>query len=123
MAKLFSWPPKSKLGGDFESSGRVVEEWNSDDAMSWSASVAFYTLLSLAPLLILMVAIAGRVYGNDAAQGALGSGLAKPCQPGDQSRCSIYVDSSSRVVHRIDHGFVWGADFIFWGVVGIDGTS
>lgn len=50
---------------------RVVAEWNADNAVRWSASVAFYTLLSLAPLLILMVAIAGFVYGEDAAQGEL----------------------------------------------------
>jgi YihY family inner membrane protein len=54
---------------------RVVEEWNTDNAMSWSASVAFYTLLSLAPLLVLTVAIAGFVYGKHAAQSELISGL------------------------------------------------
>jgi membrane protein len=60
---------------------RVIEEWNADDAMSWSASVAFYTLLSFAPLLILMAAIAGFVYGQDAAQGALVSGLRNLVSP------------------------------------------
>jgi len=58
-----------------------VEAWNSDNAMSWSASVAFYSLLSLAPLLILMVAIAGRVYGADAAQGALVLGFRNLVSP------------------------------------------
>ena len=81
MAKLFSWPPKSSWAATFSLARRVVEEWNSDDAMSWSASVAFYTLLSLAPLLILMVAIAGRVYGDDAAQGALVLGLRNLVSP------------------------------------------
>jgi membrane protein len=50
---------------------RVVEEWNADNATRWSASVAFYTLLSLAPLLILMVAMVGFLYGRDVAQGEL----------------------------------------------------
>jgi membrane protein len=60
---------------------RVVEEWNSDNAMSWSASVAFYTLLSLAPLLVLTVAIAGFVYGKHAAQSELTSGLRNLLSP------------------------------------------
>jgi membrane protein len=60
---------------------RVVAEWNADNATRWSASVAFYTLLSLAPLLILTVAIAGFVYGKDAAQGELVSGLRNLVSP------------------------------------------
>jgi membrane protein len=39
--------------------------------MRWSASVAFYTLLSITPLLVLTVAIAGLFYGKDVAQGEL----------------------------------------------------
>jgi len=54
---------------------RVFTEWNSDNATRWSASVAFYALLSLAPLVVLMVATASCVYGRDAAQGALVFGL------------------------------------------------
>jgi membrane protein len=32
------------------------------------ASLAFYTLLSLAPLLVVIVALAGAVYGHEAAR-------------------------------------------------------
>lgn len=35
------------------------------------ASVAFYTLLSLAPLLIIVIAVAGAVFGREAAEGQL----------------------------------------------------
>jgi membrane protein len=54
---------------------RIAAEWSTDNAISWSASVAFYTLLSLAPLLILTVAIAGLVYDKRVAQGQLVLGL------------------------------------------------
>ena len=50
---------------------RTATEWSRDNATRWSASVAFYTLLSLAPLLVLTVAIAGFVYGQKIAQGQL----------------------------------------------------
>src|SRR6266436_4995463 len=36
-----------------------------------SASVAFYTLLSLAPLLVVVIAIAGFAFGREAATGQL----------------------------------------------------
>ncbi len=54
---------------------RAATEWSTDNATRWSASVAFYTLLSLAPLLVLTVAMAGLVYGDKVAQGQLVVGL------------------------------------------------
>jgi membrane protein len=54
---------------------RTATEWSADNATRWSASVAFYTLLSLAPLLVLTIAIAGLVYGKRVAQGQLVLGV------------------------------------------------
>lgn len=44
----------------------TFQEFSKDDAMSLSAALAYYTLLSLAPLLVLLVGIAGIVWGDDA---------------------------------------------------------
>jgi membrane protein len=60
---------------------RTVTEWSADNATRWSASLAFYTLLSLAPLLVVMVSIAGFVYGSEAAQGELARGLRNLVSP------------------------------------------
>jgi membrane protein len=46
-------------------------EWNEDQAPRLGAALAYYTVLSLAPLLILMIAIAGLVFGEEAARGQL----------------------------------------------------
>ncbi len=51
--------------------GDTVNEWVDDNAPRLGASLAFYTLLSLAPLLVVVVAIAAFVYGREAAQGQL----------------------------------------------------
>lgn len=54
--------------------GMVVDAaygWMNDDAMSMAASIAFYTIFSLAPLAILVIALAGLVFGDEAARGAL----------------------------------------------------
>ena len=52
-----------------------------DEGMSHSAAIAFYAVTSLAPILLIVVAIAGLGFGNDAAQVALSaqiSGLMGP---------------------------------------------
>jgi membrane protein len=50
---------------------RTYQEWNEDQAPRLGAALAYYTTLSLAPLLILLIALAGLVFGKEAAQGQL----------------------------------------------------
>ena len=42
-----------------------------DEALTRGAAIAFYTATSFAPVLLIVIAIAGLVYGQDAAQGAI----------------------------------------------------
>jgi membrane protein len=42
-----------------------------DDALSRGAAISFYTATSIAPILLIVVAIAGLAFGREAAQGAL----------------------------------------------------
>jgi membrane protein len=46
-----------------------------DSALSRGASIAYYTLFAIAPVLLIIVAIAGLAFGHDAAQGAIVSQL------------------------------------------------
>src|SRR5260370_22302191 len=46
-----------------------------DGALSRGASIAFYTVTSIAPVLIIVIAIAGLVFGEDAARGAIAAQL------------------------------------------------
>ncbi len=39
-------------------------EWQEDEAPLWAAGIAFYTIFSLAPLLIIAITIAGAVFGQ-----------------------------------------------------------
>lgn len=52
-----------------------VENWMNHRAASKGAALAFYTLFSMAPVLVLMLAIVGALFGKQAAQGALFSQL------------------------------------------------
>ncbi len=49
----------------------TFSQWLDDKAPRLGAALAFYTALSLAPLLVIMLAIAGLAYGQQAAQGQL----------------------------------------------------
>jgi membrane protein len=60
---------------------QASSEWIDDNVPRLGASVAFYTLLSLAPVIVIAVAVAAVVYGQEAAQGRLASeigGVAGP---------------------------------------------
>jgi len=49
----------------------AASEWVEDNAMRLSSSLAYYAIFSLAPLLVIVVAIAGLVFGEEAARGHL----------------------------------------------------
>ncbi|MFO1080971.1 MAG: YihY/virulence factor BrkB family protein [Reyranellaceae bacterium] len=49
----------------------TFEGFVADDAWSRGASIAYFTLFSIAPVLLVVIATAGLVFGHDAAQGAI----------------------------------------------------
>lgn len=51
--------------------------WSDDNAARLAAAVAFYTVLSTTPLLVVAVAVAGLVFGEDAARGKIGDELSR----------------------------------------------
>ena len=53
----------------------IVEAFVADDALSRGASISFYAVTSLGPVLFIVVAIAGLAFGEDAARGAVSEQL------------------------------------------------
>jgi len=49
----------------------TVNGFLADELVSRGASIAYFTLFSIAPLLVIIIAIAGLVFGQDAAQRAI----------------------------------------------------
>lgn len=49
----------------------TVTQWKQDQTSLMAAALAYYTVFSLAPLLIIVIAIAGAVFGEQAAKGEL----------------------------------------------------
>ena len=50
---------------------KSVSAWIDDYAPSMGAALAYYTLFSIAPLLVIVIAVAGLVFGQEAAQGQI----------------------------------------------------
>jgi membrane protein len=50
---------------------KSVTAWVDDYAPSMGAAIAYYTLFSITPLLIIAIAVAGLVFGHEAAQGEI----------------------------------------------------
>ena len=55
---------------------QASNEWLDDNASRLGAAVAFYSLLSLAPIIVIAVALAAVFYGHAAAEGRLASEIA-----------------------------------------------
>jgi membrane protein len=75
-------PPR---GGRVQLTWSVIKEtasdWDDDKAATLAAALAYYTLLSIAPLIVFAVAVAGLVFGEEAARGQISeqiSGLVGP---------------------------------------------
>lgn len=69
-------PLPATLGGKIWLLLRLTGEgFVADDAWSRGASIAYFTMFSLAPALLVVIAVAGLVFGHEAAQGAIVSQL------------------------------------------------
>ena len=65
--KRFTWRPRvihELLKGTYD-------EWSRDKAPRMGAALAYYTIFSLAPLLVIAIAIAGFVFGTKAVEGRI----------------------------------------------------
>ena len=78
LASMRLWLPLKALPRVFR---QASHEWVHDNVPRLSASVAFYTLLSLAPVIVIAVALAAMVYGEKAAQGRLASEIQNMAGP------------------------------------------
>jgi membrane protein len=54
---------------------QVARSWLADYVPSMGAALAYYTMFSLAPLLLIVVSVAGLVFGEDAARGEIAAQL------------------------------------------------
>ncbi len=71
--------------------------WWNDRAMSLGASIAFFTVFSLAPMLLAAIAVAGLAFGHEAAQGAIVAQLGGLLGDKEASALETMIASASNV--------------------------
>src|SRR5438445_12767135 len=73
----------------------AVSGFLANDALSRGAAIAFYAATSLAPVLLIVVAIAGLVFGQDAARGAISEELGQLLGPAGGDFIKSILERSS----------------------------
>jgi translocation and assembly module TamA len=63
--------PRNWVRGGWAGLRELVANWNKHGAAAQSAALAFYTLFSLAPVLVVVIAVAGAVFGEEAVRGQI----------------------------------------------------
>lgn len=74
----------------------TFEEFIADKAMRLSAALAYYSVFSLAPLLIIAISIAGTIFGEDAARGVIRRELAGAIGDGSAQAVQGMIKSASQ---------------------------
>ncbi len=75
---------------------KTYEEWSADQAPRLGAALAYYTTLSLAPLLLLLIAVIGLIFGQEAASGKLFSQIDDMVGPEGAKAIAEIVKSASK---------------------------
>ena len=61
----------SRIGSMWSLIKESVSQWSEDYAPSMGAALAYYTIFSIAPLIVIAIAVAGFFFGQDAASGEI----------------------------------------------------
>src|SRR3954447_17572640 len=73
----------------------AVYNWLDDRAPTMGAAIAYYTVFSLAPMLVMVIAVAGLAFGRQAAEGALFGELADLVGPESAAPVQAMLRSAS----------------------------
>jgi len=93
----FSWRPKAV----FKLLKSTYFEWRKDKVPRMGAALAYYTIFSLAPLLVIAIAIAGFVFGADAVQGRIMGEIQGLVGPESARAVQTMIQSAHRPAHGV----------------------
>ncbi len=74
----------------------TAKDWSEDKCSRLAAGLAYYTALSIAPLLVVAIAVAGLVFGADAARGAIMDQLGGLVGSDSAATIESMIDSANR---------------------------
>jgi len=98
----------------------TVQDWSDDEASSLAAALAYYSLLSLAPLLVIAIAVTGLFVGQEAARGQVAGELSS-IVGGDAAQGIQAVAANARSPSAGIVGSIVGIVTLFVGASGVFG--
>jgi membrane protein len=96
------------------------QQWLNDKAPRLGAALAYYTVFSLAPLLVIIIALVGLVFGQEAAQGQISAQMTGLVGPEGGKAIEAMVKSASEPRNGI-LGTVLGLIMLVFGATGVFG--
>src|SRR5262249_45535078 len=117
--------PAGQLGADVMNAKGLWEllkeagsEWVEDKAPRLGAALAYYTVFSIAPLLVIAVGVAGIVFGREATEGYVAGQIEHLVGPEGGQAIQAMVASASRREAGV-LGTVLGLGMLAFGAVGV----
>jgi membrane protein len=77
----------------------TFDDWMEDKALRLSAAVAYYSIFSIAPLLVIAMGVAGLVFGQEAVKGQLSGLLSQYIGPKAAEAVQSMVQSAAKPSH------------------------
>jgi membrane protein len=93
-------------------------EWSKDKAPRMGAALAYYTIFSLAPLLVICIAIAGIVFGPKAVQGQIVGEIQSMVGPDSARVVQTMIQSAHKPAHQAI-GSIIGLAVLLLGASGV----
>lgn len=97
---------------------QTVSEWLDDRAPSLAASLALYALLSMAPVMVIAISVAGLVFGEEAARGEVARQLHGLMGPATSEAVQTVLAQAS-APHKGIAGTLVGVVILFVGASGV----
>lgn len=86
---------KRRLADGWQMCRDAVSAWSDDFAPSMGAAIAYYTVFSIAPLLVLVIAVAGYFFGAEAVRGQIAGQLSSLMGPDTAEAVQAMVQSAA----------------------------
>jgi membrane protein len=112
--KPFAWRPKPI----YELLKATYAEWSKDKVPRMGAALAYYTIFSLAPLLVIAIAIAGFVFGPDAVQGRITAQIQGLVGPDSAHAVQTMIQSAHKPAHGV-LATIFGVAVLLLGASGV----
>ena len=92
------------LGNSWTMLKETVNDYIEDNALSRGAAIAYFTVFSIAPMLVICIAIAGLVFGQEAAQGAIvGQLQGLMGEQGAEAIQAMIASASNKIERHLGH--------------------